>query len=1276
MIKIRNITYKRTILAIFTAFLISIFTSNAYATNINLHPENTFIVDFHQSGKLLAISFKSRDFKTAYLKVIDLSTQTIKYQKTFNGTVPYIPYIWKNYVVYHLTGNVVRLNLDTNEERTLPAYAMRITDDGYIIATDKIINIDTFQPTFSFDKDVLFPVLNIGDVILFSKKNQETHNLDCYEARSGSGQVLFSIPGSQYVDIEFPGNLQTKIKLFPLPILRKVSNQWRIEYIASDGKILKTYSMEDIGLGNLPAGTKPTNFGIKSSENGKIIYEIYKRVNNELKRFYIYTDTYGNLLGTQSRYEIAITGITPAGTFILLGQEIGNNDIYNFTAMATGQLMHQGVWRSMHPLFEGYPQLTILNNNEVLVNNGIGLYIKYAISSGEPTGLFTYPIEYSIEPLAVYGNYVFLYARSRYDSVEPPIPGTNLIAVDITQTGWLDIDLLPLQPNTGKPYETYDNTDVTLKFKSNFDFKEKLNVNVNGNYVTTIDAKNLEYSWRSFDLRIWNQPKMDYKVFASFGPVTKSWDITVIKFDNPLEFNLNQRVAGNIVWVEGTVKNITNREFNDLNWNVVCTVCNLKVLSSNFPNKIGPNQTSRIRVELGLNPDPYAIIPVWNGYTINQNPYIQVEYNYSLTPKNIFNYDITNKTTVSKNYSFHMNIYNSDTKNYLSINDINLQDIKIYTERLEDITKMLAITKEVSAIKINGVAPGIPGRPLKLKVAFKNHYGWIDLAFNDMITGFPNFVSPTLTLNAPTNCSLTVKTVEGINPAGGFKVQLTDKNSSSRIYEGITDTNGIYKFDGIVRSSYDLLVYKTGYIPYTNIVTIAEGEKKEISASLKPYIGLIFEANAYYKGYNSDNISTGFVKGVGLESASDHIFILPESVDKLYFKLIYKIGYPDSISASTFAADTYSVKMDIYEWNNKVFLSSESDSKGKGIYTFTEEDIYKYTQKSIGYGYQASNITRPTMFKVNLKAQNKSNDIIIWVFPSNWSNYKSVARQAALLYPLKGKSDIFSYGETAQTYLKQKNEFSNLMNDALAPIVNYGADALKIFGDVPDLNLKGLVELAADKITTEILVRIVAKLVGTIASEVTGELVDLFKSMIDAKDWGEQIYAVTGNGIAAINADDLLANMATEDINLTQSIRILKVVKQKAEGLISKFDANDPAQCQIIINDLKTIVIGPNPNSNTPSDYLINYSTYGIVDQTPGMTNDNYTLSLLLALELNNIQGWKAGTSAAQFFNDTIFPLSYGEKIAATKAAMATYEPIVKNLIRITSIIANICMIM
>jgi len=409
--------------------------------------------------------------------------------------------------------------------------------------------------------------------------------------------------------------------------------------------------------------------------------------------------------------------------------------------------------------------------------------------------------------------------------------------------------------------------------------------------------------------------------------------------------------------------------------------------------------------------------------------------------------------------------------------------------------------------------------------------------------------------------------------------------------------------------------------------------------------------------------------------ASDHVFVLQSGMKEFYFTMLDRSRY-------------FSVSRD------GVPITS-IDGGGHGT---LDQNFLRKTEW--GIRYQTSQITGPTRFDIILGSGSDRKSGIVWVFPSEWSEHPELARKAVLALQFKNNLAIFDYGTTAKAFLQAQ---SADIQATLSPIIRYGAQALAIFGDVPDLTLQGYVETATQQYLDLRLSIIAAKLGLQFAGELTSSLGELLTSIKQAMEWGNEMGSVISEGIAEVNSPVLLNNMAGHDTSFLISIEMFHVLKGKMQTLVNAAERNDVWAFQNQLADIEGIVLGETADmtvqeinsTSGASDFYIHYPSYGI---TPALANmqSGYPLLLELAFEYRNIkQIWEPGISHAPYFitvdsnSNSSFYRLYQEalnqytadwldpdfRIHATIDAMETYEPIVKDMIRIATLVADMVLL-
>ncbi|MBN2198975.1 MAG: hypothetical protein JW747_03915 [Candidatus Aminicenantes bacterium] len=382
-------------------------------------------------------------------------------------------------------------------------------------------------------------------------------------------------------------------------------------------------------------------------------------------------------------------------------------------------------------------------------------------------------------------------------------------------------------------------------------------------------------------------------------------------------------------------------------------------------------------------------------------------------------------------------------------------------------------------------------------------------------------------------------------------------------------------------------------------------------------------------------------RSAGLTAASDNVFILPENAQEFYI-------------TSTDRAQQIAV------FNKQGVLLGQRYSVGSG-----EAEFPYLTKNEWGVKLKTSDFPRPTPLTVRLNPGGK--EALVWVFPSSWRGYESEARQLALLLPLEGRLDgVFDVALEAESYLRDHTGRTLNLN----PILEYGAEALALFEDIPDIRLEGLIKNSVPIYALKC-ASVVAELLGKTVSAAAGELSSGLLTLISAAEWAGSMGNAISKTTAPTYAAGLLERLAGGlDSNLLQTIEIFRVLKQKTSSLLAAAGINDAAECRSLLDDIEMIALGPNPGGSALSDHVISYADYGMIRRS-GIVHE-LCLASRMAMGLENIKRWnREGHSD---FDDPYFQQLDAEgmfglnKVDATRVAMAYYQPVIDAMIKAASI--------
>jgi len=395
--------------------------------------------------------------------------------------------------------------------------------------------------------------------------------------------------------------------------------------------------------------------------------------------------------------------------------------------------------------------------------------------------------------------------------------------------------------------------------------------------------------------------------------------------------------------------------------------------------------------------------------------------------------------------------------------------------------------------------------------------------------------------------------------------------------------------------------------------------------------------------------SSGIVFGstrhsAGLTAASDNVFILDGPAQEFYITSTRR-------------------DQEVVVMSEAGVVLGRRTAVGSG-----EAEFPKLKKEEWGVKLKASDFARPTPLTVRLGSG--GDEALIWIFPSSWKGYESTARKLALLLPLEGRVDgVFAVALGARDYLRESIDKNKKID--LNPIIEYGAEALALFEDVPDLTIKGFLSSTLPRYALKY-ATVAAELMGYTVAAAAGELSAGLLLLIDALEWAESTIDSISKAAAPGYANGLLKRMADGlDSNLLQLEEIFRVLKAKTNSLLTDAAANKAASCRSTLADIRLITIGPNPDGGTIADTVITYSSYGITRMT-GISNQ-LCLAALLAQSLESIKYWRTNGHSdfdSDWFKKLKAEQMYGlDKVAATGVAMDYYQPVIEAMIKAAAIL-------
>lgn len=1257
-----------------------------FSVVLTLNPSGEITIDdLFQQNNLLAIAYGNHKQLNSNLLVFDLDSHKRIYEISEPGLHDLVhPYLLGNKLLYqkiaHPGYQTICIDLFAEEPKnfTFQGVFAQVTDDGHLLVwhydddirkyINQVIDLQTgavlFEPDISAGGED--ETLCIEDTIIFPFCDGQKDPAG-YRAMSTSGEDIFILPtvyGESYFEIP---DCRSKISSFPLPVIRKqkdaLRDEWRwfLEYVDRQGEVIASHELEELNLNNSNIEDIDCFSVVDESQFGYLLrfrYHCLEEAGGS-KWCYVFTGLSGNIIKIFDEQDDCDIGFDPQGNILLLPNSGPFSGILQCYRQDGTLLLNAPIPCVFAGSNFAEREFRFTSDNEVLGWEG-NRFSKYSLVTGQLTGIYSISYSYYIDAskTIIYNDQVYFFAQPRIARPrrghEPKISGSNYCAFSAAEPGWLDVELVSIKPNAGSSYELWDNTEVKVMFETEYgyDFEKNLTVAFEKGEVLSVNQNDLQYTWKTPTVISGSQENA--RITVSYGPVSREFIVTVKdpppiasfayqpaspQTDQDISFNASKSsdVDGSIVsyqWDFGDGTSVQEQQQSIIKYHFAKAGEYQVTLTITDNN----GQTASIAKSIRVSKAPEAPVADFKVLAPSSQWDTKVRFDASLSKDAdgsivSYNWDFGDGTTgegitVDHEY-FSVGAIINDRQVTLTVKD---------NQNLTATKKIPIVVGYILTYENKGRI-GIPAA-LRDKDNRKVDYKIEITTGNVKDAGTDSFVY--VALFGP-------ETERGRYGSGEF--ELYDVRYPNRPFEqGQTDyfTKQGYYLDEVefmtLRHSnqYD----KPGwYAQSVKVKNTSNGKEwlfvpdQWLAMNEPPENqtwGIFYPVQQYSILYKWKDRSLGMIE------ASDHIFILPKDAETFYFKVLDR------------------------DFNLAVYRQ-EFLPNGTVSNTFVGNQFF--TGNGPGLSYSSGNITKPTRFMVKIKEGNTlKEELYTWVFPSNWKDNKNEARKVTLLYPLKGSTEIFLQGQQFKNYLTglQVN-----VNNVSAPIIKYGADSLKIFGSVPDEKLFSYIEIPVKKYTEQKAVKVLATMTGKTFNKITDEIVSIYKSLYKAAKWGSQLDGVIAYSTGEVYKIDFLKYIGDNDVNFLQSLELLEKIKEKIDGLITSVDSNNLQSCINYLNDIKKFAVGNNPGSENKDDHIIDYPS--------GQTN-RYPLYLVLATELYNIQSWRdyhhgyldsylGGTMSTWL--EGLIGLSEEDKKDITNEAMDVYEPIIKKLMDLSSILIS-----
>ena len=404
-----------------------------------------------------------------------------------------------------------------------------------------------------------------------------------------------------------------------------------------------------------------------------------------------------------------------------------------------------------------------------------------------------------------------------------------------------------------------------------------------------------------------------------------------------------------------------------------------------------------------------------------------------------------------------------------------------------------------------------------------------------------------------------------------------------------------------------------------------------------------------------------------LTAASNHVIILPKNAESVFLTACER------------------------DQELEVYLGDESkgrqDKNGSG----PRRPPY-IGENERGVEVRADQITGPTRYDFKLRSDGGWQSGAVWLFPHQWTGYQATARQVTLLMPLEGRTEeLFDVWNKAEARLKGTTID---LTAAFQGVVDYGRDAIGIFGDIPDNTLQGMTQGAAEEYLNNQLVVALASKSVELSADALSEMRTVFTTLTQAYDWGNRLDGVVTDLQGQVFEKVVLEEIPEHVTDLSTIKDLLAVLKTETENLISQVQANEPYQCREIMSRIKTLVAGDlagmtqaqlQAGAGDPEAFKIDYRELGVASGPAR----GYPLAYLFLAHYHTARGkWGNPDEPEEWFwhdtsaqNDLCDELAkYGictndVRKSANVSAMKKYVPLLEGLGSLISILLNACLV-
>ena len=763
------------------------FVSRNLLRSVLLSPADNASVTVRRSGNTLAV--RTNDDR---LLVYDLALGREFHREHSGFTAPSFE-LFGNYILFTPSGqsDMTLMHFRTKEARILPySLAYRLTDGVVLTRCGHVLELPSGNVLFQREVKTNRRVFAVGGRFFFPKTDSR-RNYAGYDVLSSDGELLFSLADSLSHTLDFHEDAvfqrPFRPRTFPLPLVQWTGGAPRLVFLSEQGALFGEFDLDEEGI-SVRKLHSPSCLQILDQKDGKYLLSL--RGERPAEQGYS-GDSFTYLL------------TTPSGEVTVL---VKNSRHFSGWFAPDGGIV-LGDWgrpagiRRFSPL--GLPEGEFVldacgtrygffvSESEMLFPSDFFPYtfVKVDILTGACTGMYPFPPGLTMHFADGFfrDGKVYSFSSSR-PSISAPLRGANLICFDASGEGWLDIEMAPLDPHAGAPLSTFEQTEVAVRFLHEYgrSFGEQLQVSFGGGTVRSADPEGGRYVWETpptGGVEIVVVP-----VEARLGPVSRVFETTLYRLRNPLRLTVTKRMEtdrnGYIkLFADWEATNPAPYDLKDLAWSFSGT--NLKLPGvSGLPRSMRAGETRSGSVEVDMLYEGMESEPSVQGYSVEGRGSLSVTAGRGDPVSG----EITHSFFVPKMYGFRLELFDPELNRSAPL-EHHLRGLRVFDEEGNDCTSSLTYSKRSTFDLFTGVAAGLPGKPVRLRVRVHEVETWVDVQFAD--NTHPKETHP---WNIPWPAA---RITLGPNkpPVADFRIRPQDPKWSP---ETILDASPSYDPDGII----------------------------------------------------------------------------------------------------------------------------------------------------------------------------------------------------------------------------------------------------------------------------------------------------------------------------------------------------------------------------------------------------------------------------------------------------------------------------------------------